>query len=288
MRRWLLIQVPVAIVLLAVGFAIGLTWPPGGNASALPTGTLAPSATATSPPTATRTDTPFSSETPSPSPTPSDTATPAGPPSETPTPSVTPTITMTPTYDPPQARVLIQSNCRYGPGAAYLYEWGLFPGNRLDVIGRNDLGTWLYVDPWNYVDRCWVKATSVDVFRGGIFDAPPYYSRLPFGELYRPPANVWAERTGDVVTVTWDSVWMTQDDYRGYLIEAWVCRDRQIIFEPIGITVGTSAMIVDEDGCSQRSSARLYTAEKHGYTQWVMVPWPYRPTATPGPGGVTE
>lgn len=221
-------------------------------------------------------------------PTASDTPTPAGTPTDTLTPSTTPTITLTPTYDPPQARVLIQSNCRYGPGAAYLYEWGLFPGNRLDVIGRNDLGTWLYVNPWNYVDRCWVKADYVDVFRGEIFDAPPYYSRLPFGELYRPPTNVWAERNGDLVTVTWNAVWMTEDDYRGYLIEAWVCRDRQIVFEPVGITVGTSATIIDEQGCTHKSSARLYTAEKHGYTQWVMVPWPYHPTPTPGPGGVTE
>lgn len=288
MRRWLMIQIPVAVVLLAIGFTAGLAWYQRDSKSVSAAEVPPPSETATMRPSPTGTSTPSSTPTATPSATSSDTPTPAGPPTEIPTPSITPTITLTATYDPPQARVLIQSNCRYGPGAAYLYEWGLYPGNRLEIIGRNDLGSWLYVDPWNYVDRCWVKADFVDVFRGDIFDAPPYYSRLPFGELYRPPSNVWAERDGDLVTVSWDPVWMTEDDYRGYLIEAWVCRDRQIIFEPVGITVGTSAAIIDEDGCTQRSSARLYTAEKHGYTQWVMVPWPHHPTPTPGPGGVIE
>lgn len=285
MRRWLLLQIPIGFVLLSAGFALGIMWSTPQVEPAPTATTDRGSRTATS--TETGPPSPTPTETPSWTPTPTFTETPAGTATPTLTPSISPTITLTPTYDPPQARVVVQSNCRYGPGAAYLYEWGLFPGNRLYVIGRNDLGTWLYVDPWNYVDKCWVKASNVDVFDGNLFDAPPYYSRLPFGELYRPPSNVWAERNGDQVTVTWDPVWMTEDDYRGYLIEAWVCRDKQIVFEPIGITVGTAATIVDEPGCTQPSSARLYTAEKHGYTQWVMVPWPHFGTSTPGAGSVS-
>ena len=30
----------------------------------------------------------------------------------------------------------VQANCRYGPGSAYLYEWGLYPTNRLTALGR--------------------------------------------------------------------------------------------------------------------------------------------------------
>lgn len=45
------------------------------------------------------------------------------------TPSLTPTITNTPTITPTpgplKGKVLEQANCRYGPGAAYLYEYGL-------------------------------------------------------------------------------------------------------------------------------------------------------------------
>jgi hypothetical protein len=178
----------------------------------------------------------------------------------------------------------VQANCRYGPGGAYLYEWGLYPDVRVDIVGRNDLGTWAYVEPWTYFDRCWVKAEFLDI-RGDLRDAPPYYSRLPFGELYQPPSNVRASRVSDnEVMIAWDPVWMTTDDDRGYLIETWVCQDGQLIFTPLRTThyQETTLYVQDEPGCSEPSSGRLYTAEKHGYTQWVLIPWPaHEATATP-------
>lgn len=282
MRRWLLLQIPIALVLLAVGFgggwvsARGLLPSPTNTATA----TITPSRTATA--SATATPEPSATATASTTPTASDTPTPAGTPTDTPTPSRTPTITPTPTYDPPDARVQVQANCRYGPGAAYLYEWGLYPTDRVEIYGRNDQGTWVYVDPWTYMDRCWVKTEFLDVFRGDVFDAPPYYGRLPLSDLYRPPTNVSATREGDRVIINWTPVWMTEDDDRGYLIEAWVCRDRQIVFTPIHVD-SPPAYVIDESGCSRPSSARLYTAEKHGYTQWVKVPWPEHPEAEPTP-----
>lgn len=129
------------------------------------------------------------------------------------------------------------------------------------------------------MDRCWVKTEFLEVFRGDVFDAPIYYGRLPYSELYRPPTNVSAQREGDRVIINWNPVWMTQDDDRGYLIEAWVCKDRQVLFTPIHVNM-PPAYVDDEAGCSQPSSARLYTAEKHGYTQWVRVPWPAHSTPT--------
>ncbi len=288
MRRrlllYLLIYPTLGLILLASGFLAGLAW--AGRPTPTPTPTVTPTSTRTPShtlsPTATASVTPSPTATATASPTPSETPTPAGTPTFTLTPSRTPTITPTPTYNPPDARVKVQANCRYGPGAAYLYEWGLYPGDRVEIIGRNELGTWVYVDPWTYVDRCWVKADLLDVFRGDLFDAPVYYSRLPYSELYRPPTNVRASRDGDRVMIAWDPVWMTRDDDRGYLIEAWVCRDRQIVFTPIRVNL-PPAFITDEAGCSRPSSGRLYTAEKHGYTQWVAIPWPPYPTATPSP-----
>jgi hypothetical protein len=75
---------------------------------------------------------------------------------------------------------------------------------------------------------------------------------------------------------------MTEDDYRGYLIEAWLCQDRQLIFTPVR-SDETQVFLTDEAGCLQPSSGRLYTAEKHGYTQWVKIPWPLHPGATTTP-----
>ncbi len=284
MRRWLHLQIPTVFLLLAVGFSGG--WISARQLAPTSTPTASPTATPTNTPPPTRTSTSIPTATPSPtataSPTQTETPTPAGTPTDTPTPSRTPTITPTPTYDPPDARVEVQANCRYGPGAAYLYEWGLYPRDRVEIYGRNDQGTWVYVDPWTYMDRCWVKTEFLDVFRGDVFNAPPYYGRLPLSDLYRPPTNVSAQREGDRVIINWTPVWMTEDDDRGYLIEAWVCQDRQIVFTPIHVDQ-PPAFVIDEAGCMEPSSARLYTAEKHGYTRWVLVPWPEHPDATASP-----
>ncbi|MFV1859405.1 MAG: hypothetical protein ACC647_08645 [Anaerolineales bacterium] len=288
MPRWLIALLMIGLFLLGGVFGFLL----GGDALAAPEPTPTHTAIPSETPTATHTDTPTSTPTPTPSNTPTHTATatitntptPIYTPSITPTPSQTPTPSLTPTFAPIAAKVLVQSNCRYGPGAAYLYEWGLYPDVRVDIVGRNDLGTWAYVEPWTYFDRCWVKSEFLEI-RGDLRDAPPYYSRLPFGELYNPPTNVRASRVSeDEVTIAWDAVWMTTDDDRGYLIEAWLCRDGQLIFTPLRTTQWeeTTIIVQDEAGCLEPSGGRLYTAEKHGYTQWVLIPWPaHDPTPTP-------
>ena len=282
MTRGLLIALPIGGLALIVGFAAGLAVPgnPLAAATATPaaTSTASPSATATATPT--RTPTATASPTPTVTPSPSDTPTPAGPPTETPRPSRTPSITPTPTFDPPEGRVLQQANCRYGPGAAYLYEWGLYPANHVDILATNQLGDWLYIHPWYFLGDCWVRADLIEVIRGDTSQLRAFYGILPFSELYKPPRVVSAVRNGDEVTISWSSVWMTEEDYVGYLIEAWLCVDGQLIFTPIAVD-GLAYTVHDEAGCLQPSSARVYTAEMHGYTEWRRVQWPVHPGATP-------
>jgi len=281
--RGLLIALIIAAAALAVGFVAGLAYPgrplaaPTETPTATPTFTrtpLPPIASATIPPTVTPTPTHSVSATAS------DTPTPAGPPTETPRPSRTPSITPTPTFDPPEGRVLEQANCRYGPGAAYLYEWGLYPKNHVDLLATNDLRDWLYVHPWYFQGDCWVRADLIEVLSGDLSTLDPFYGLLPFSELYKPPRTVSAVRTGDEVVISWSEVWMTEDDYRGYLIEAWLCADGQLLFTPIAVD-GLVYTVHDESGCLQPSSARVYTAEKHGYTEWRLVKWPPHESATP-------
>lgn len=180
-----------------------------------------PTPMATASQTATVSPTPSltSSATPVPSWTPTLTRTPT--PSVTPTPtiSLTPTITPTPTFDYPDVTVLMQANCRYGPGTAYLYSHGLFEGDHAEVNGRNPSGSWVWIQPENLDRHCWVAASVVDI-EGDIRTVAVVQSRLPYSTFYGPPGNVQASREGDIVSVTWDAVWMTEDDYRGYLIEA--------------------------------------------------------------------
>ena len=188
------------------------------------------------------------------------------------TPTITPLPTITPTFAFPEGEVLEQANCRYGPGAAYLYKYGLYPGYQVEIQGRNQLGTWAYVLALGFPDRCWVKTSLLEI-TGDIYSVPPYHALLPYTEFYGPPQNVSARRENDVVIVSWDPVWMSEDDYRGYLIEAWLCQDGQLIFTPLRFDE-TVANLRDEPGCTEPSSAKIYTAEKHGYTQYVPIPWP--------------
>jgi len=166
-----------------------------------------------------------------------------------------------------------QANCRYGPGTAYLYSFGLYPGDRAEVNGRNNSGTWLWIKPENLNRHCWMAASVAEV-KGDIFNVVVVERQLPFATaLYDPPSNVHATRDGDTVRVTWNRVNMTEDDDRGYLIEATICQDDHLIFVAVH-TDDTFYEFTDESGCSQPSNGLLYTVEKHGYTEPVDIPWP--------------
>src|SRR3990170_3408164 len=79
-------------------------------------------------------------------------------------------------------------------------------------------------------------------------------------------------RSGEVI-INWEPVWMTIDDDRGYLIEAYLCQRNMITWHAYH-TDSTTITLIDEPGCSEPSSALLYVVEKHGYTDPVTVPWP--------------
>jgi hypothetical protein len=137
----------------------------------------------------------------------------------------------------------------------------------------------VYVDPWNYIDYCWVR-TDLLQLTGDVLTVPQIRTLLPYTEFYWPPRNVRASREGDKVVVNWDLVPMSLDDNRGYLIEAWICQGGQLRFTPLQFWAPPAA-ITDEAGCLEPSSGRIYTAEKHGYTEWILIPWPPAPTLEP-------
>ncbi len=206
---------------------------------------------------------------------------------ETPTPYLSPTVTripsITPTYTPPRVTILAHSGCWYGPGFAYLFKYGLNATVWMNVYGRNMDGTWLNIRA--PVDRptnaCWIRTDLVRFDKGELKDVPIVWTTLPYAtNLYKPPIPS-ATRTGNDVSIFWQPVYMTEDDYRGYLIEAWVCQGGVRVFLPIGYVTSfaqnntlMSVKVTDEPGCDVPSSARIYSAEKHGYTAYRMVPWP--------------
>jgi hypothetical protein len=228
------------------------------------------------PPTATETPQLFT-ETPEATLTPTDTPTSKPTLTLTPTVELSPTITATPTFAFPSVTVSKQAHCRYGPSVAYLHAADLYPGDVGTVRGRYIYSNWLYIkfDKLNYF--CWVAPSVVDVV-GDVSTVG--YKELNLqsigSNMYGPPNNVTAVREGNQVTISWDRVEMTKDKDRGYLLELFVCQDT--IFKwwtnSYPDQYSTSYTVQDEAGCAQPSSGKLYTVEKHGFSEPAIIPWP--------------
>ena len=209
-------------------------------------------------------------------------------PSETPlytvtstlTPSITSSPTITPTPEPSVVTILEHSDCFYGPGDVYLYKYSVLPGDQMEVVGRNSDGTWLYIEHVNGWNPCWIGAASVKFDNSNSDSVPFVTSRLPFSYYHLDP-DATARRVGSQVKVSWKAIWMSFDDYRGYLIEAWVCQSGHPVFVPIGFippladnTGILTVTVTDEPGCTVPSRARIYTAHRQGYSPGSDIPWP--------------
>ncbi|MCI0551672.1 MAG: hypothetical protein L0287_12010, partial [Anaerolineae bacterium] len=195
----------------------------------------------------------------------------------TPTITPSPTITATQTFTFPSATVNKQAHCRYGPSVAYLHAADLFPGDIGTVRERYIYSNWLYIkfDKLDYF--CWVAPSVVDVV-GDISNLR--YKELNLqsigSNMYGPPKGVTAVRDGVIVTISWEQVVMTKDDDRGYLLELFVCQDTLFLWwtDSYPDQFSTAYAVKDEAGCSQPSSGKLYTVEKHGFSEPTIIPWP--------------
>lgn len=232
------------------------------------TSTLTLTATITSTPTLTPLAT--STLTITPTLTPSDTPTITN----TPTVSVTPSITPSPTFTFPEGVVNVgQANCRYGPGTAYLYSHGLYQNDHVMVHGRNYSGTWLLVKPDNLDRHCWAAASVFDI-TGDVMRVTVQTVTLPKTTFTGPPRNITTSRTDNQVSIFWEpDTPLSEDKFRGYLLEVNVCQDGVFFWMALQ-TNNTSITIQDDQNCSAASNGLLYTAEKHGYSDPINIPWP--------------
>jgi hypothetical protein len=190
---------------------------------------------------------------------------------------LTPTISATPTFAFPSVTVNKQAHCRYGPSVAYLHAADLYPGDTGTVRGRFIYSNWLYIkfDKLKYF--CWVAPSVVDVVGDTSTVAYKELNLQSIGSnMYGPPRNVTAVRDGNHVTISWEKVEMTLDDDRGYLLELFVCQDTVFYWwtDSYLDQDSTSYTVRDEAGCAQPSSGKLYTVEKHGFSEPAMIPWP--------------
>lgn len=202
---------------------------------------------------------------------------------DTAAPANTQTPTATPTASILKGTVTELSNCRYGPGAPYLYDYAIRADAAMQVIGRNVNGTWLYVQASGGKNPCWINAELVQV-DGDVMSLENVYpdqAPLPKTPYTTPPATVKSSRSGNVVTLSWSDTYRRLDLDPGegqlkYVLEMWHCVGGQLIFDVYG-TNDLSLEVQDEPGCSQPSSARIFVQDKEGFTAPEMIPWPKQP-----------
>ena len=148
----------------------------------------------------------------------------------------------------------------------------------MEVIGRNEVGTWVVIQAIGGNNPCWVKASLMDI-HGDVMSLASAELPLPQSPYYGPLTGVSAVRDKEdkeSVIISWNTLQLRAGDdslQYPYLVEAWLCQDGQLTFFPIG-SWETLVTVRDEAGCDQASHARVYGVEKHGYTAWVNVPWP--------------
>lgn len=219
-----------------------------------------------------------------PSPAPTETALPTATFTLTPEPTATETLTPSPvpTYAILRGKINVErASCRYGPGATYLYLYGLVQGATQDVIGRTNTGAWLLTQSRGDTKQCWVKADLMEL-NGDVMSVevvyPGKYNIPQSNQGYLPPWDVAATRTGNQVTITWKSEALRAGDEEDanmqiYIVEVWACQNGQVTFTPIG-TNFAQVTVTDETGCSEPSHGRVYFQEKHGYAGPSEIPWP--------------
>ncbi len=171
----------------------------------------------------------------------------------------------------------------------YLFKFTVFQDTVLEIIGRMEKSDWILVQAVGGDNPCWVNGSAEYMeVRGDINAVAPVdpHKVLAWSPYYDALTGVSAQRIGDVVTVFWNQLVLRAGDSSEqvpYVVEAWVCRDGEIVFAPVG-AYALAAEVIDEPGCVEPSYVRVMGAEKHGYTQWRVVDWPQvniGPTPTP-------
>jgi uncharacterized protein YraI len=171
-------------------------------------------------------------------------------------------------------------SCRYGPGAEYLYLYGLKKGANIQLMGRTDGNNWVMVKGKNL---CWVNTKFIEIKGdpqtlkvmypdGYKLPVSPYYSASTVLSAVRDPNN------NSKVTVKWTDIELRAGDEEDesmfiYIIEVWRCEGGKMIFDPIASNF-PEVTFIDEAGCSVPSHGRVFFQEKHGFAGPAEIPWP--------------
>jgi len=269
----------VFVVLISICICLNACVPPAaeptpGLAANAPTATLQFTETSRPDPVRTATVTIIPSVTPS--------EKPSSMPEPTATVTTEPSASPVPTYAILRGVVIPDKvSCRYGPGAMYLYLYGMVAGATQDIIGRTDSGKWVLTRSHGDNKACWVKSEFMAI-QGDVMSVemvyPDKFKLPPSNQGYRSPWDVAAIRKGNDVTISWKSEPLRAGDEESatsvlYVVETWVCHAGQLQFTPIG-AYRPQVTVSDEAGCKEPSHGRVFFSEKHGYAGPTEITWP--------------
>jgi hypothetical protein len=195
--------------------------------------------------------------------------------------SVTPTLefTATPT-GPLNGTVLQRSNCRYGPGAFFLYKIGMREGAAIEVVGRSVDGGWAYIQFKGTTNLCWINSQLIQA-EGDLMSLPDRYpdgSSLPYATDYGPVTINSVTGGGGSVTVEWLDLGLP--DYAlpdepevQYVVQVWSCANGEPAFYSFGTNETEMTFTVD-DSCGQISRADVVAQNKAGVSGITQIPLP--------------
>lgn len=171
-RRLRQVALILLVLLLSAGIGYLLSAERTPAAAPEPTITVSPAPAATGTASATASPAPAKTHTPEPGAT------------STATPSLTPTMTATASRTPLPAALPVLGaakegvRARTGPGLGYPVLGILPEGELREILGRNETGTWLYLEFQCQTYYGWVYADLIDLMMGDpaalpVLDAPP-------------------------------------------------------------------------------------------------------------------
>jgi hypothetical protein len=181
----------------------------------------------------------------------------------------------------PQAVLPQYTDCLYGPATYFSYKTSYPAGHSVEVVGRSEDAAWIEIEEIGDWNSCWIPAGQAQLQSGTVADLPEAPVTLPRSEYEFGSPYTSAKRKGDEVTISWKAVYMSADEIRGYLIDAYVCQGGKFIHLPVFVAktykenTGTiSVTIIDEAGCAEPSAAHIISVGLRGFAEWEKIFWP--------------
>jgi hypothetical protein len=174
-----------------------------------------------------------------------------------------------------------KSNCRYGPGAFYLYKIGMLVGAPIEVIGRTIDGGWALAQYAGTHNLCWINSKQIQV-NGDLMGLQDYYPQkapLPRSSKFAGASILSVSGGGAMVTVEWTPVVLPAPAMPGgageteYVIELWSCKNGSPGFTTLG-TNDTSLSFEVDNSCGTTPHANLVTQTNLGISGIAPITLP--------------